>query len=156
MVTIQLLELSFTSPTLALTEAICAKDTNKNQQELLRQVPKSNLNKTLQSFLAPTTHLHIYFQAKKATPVSQQDVLTQIYLNYGYFSNMTRFDSDVSESKDQLQVILHTIYTRNNMGQKCEGNCGLWVLHEIAYLAGNSQTAPIFFCIFSPYISLII
>ena len=27
--------------------------------------------------------------------------------------------------------IWHTIYTRNNMGQKCEGNCGLWVLNEI-------------------------
>ena len=25
----------------------------------------------------------------------------------------------------------HTIYTRNNMGQKCEGDCGLWVLNEI-------------------------
>ena len=25
----------------------------------------------------------------------------------------------------------HTIYTRNNMGHKCEGNCGLWVLNEI-------------------------
>ena len=25
----------------------------------------------------------------------------------------------------------HTIYTRNNMGQKSEGNCGLWVLNEI-------------------------
>ena len=24
-----------------------------------------------------------------------------------------------------------TIYTRNNMCQKCEGNCGLWVLNEI-------------------------
>ena len=22
-------------------------------------------------------------------------------------------------------------YSRNNMGQKGEGNCGLWVLHEI-------------------------
>jgi hypothetical protein len=22
-------------------------------------------------------------------------------------------------------------YTRNNMGQKCGGNCGLWVLHEM-------------------------
>ena len=29
------------------------------------------------------------------------------------------------------QEDLHTIYTRNNMGQKCEGNCGLWVLNEI-------------------------
>ena len=27
--------------------------------------------------------------------------------------------------------LYHTTYTRNNMGQKCEGNCGLWVLHEI-------------------------
>ena len=25
----------------------------------------------------------------------------------------------------------HTTYTRNNMGLKCEGNCGLWVLNEI-------------------------
>ena len=25
----------------------------------------------------------------------------------------------------------HTIYTRYNMGQKCEGNCGLWVPNEI-------------------------
>ena len=26
---------------------------------------------------------------------------------------------------------MHTIYTRNNMGQKCEGDCGLWVLNGI-------------------------
>ena len=26
---------------------------------------------------------------------------------------------------------VHTIYSRNNMGQKCEGNWGLWVLNEI-------------------------
>ena len=25
----------------------------------------------------------------------------------------------------------HTTYSRNNMGQKCEGNCGLWVLNEM-------------------------
>ena len=24
----------------------------------------------------------------------------------------------------------HTMYTRNNMGQKCEVNCGLWVPNE--------------------------
>ena len=29
------------------------------------------------------------------------------------------------------QEMAHTIYTRNNMGQKCEGNCGLWVLNKI-------------------------
>ena len=29
------------------------------------------------------------------------------------------------------QAHFHTIYTRNNMGQKCEGNCGLWVLNKI-------------------------
>jgi hypothetical protein len=27
--------------------------------------------------------------------------------------------------------LCHTTYTRNNMGQKCEHNCGLWVLNEI-------------------------
>ena len=26
---------------------------------------------------------------------------------------------------------LHTTYSRNNMCQKCGGNCGLWVLHEM-------------------------
>ena len=25
----------------------------------------------------------------------------------------------------------HTIYIRNNVGQKYEGNCGLWVLNEV-------------------------
>ena len=25
----------------------------------------------------------------------------------------------------------HTTYSRNNMGQKCEGNIGLWVLNEM-------------------------
>ena len=25
----------------------------------------------------------------------------------------------------------HTTYTRNNMGQKCEESCGLWVLNEV-------------------------
>ena len=27
---------------------------------------------------------------------------------------------------------MHTIYTRINMSQKCEDNCGLWVLNEIS------------------------
>ena len=26
---------------------------------------------------------------------------------------------------------IHTAYSRNNIGQKCEGNCGLWVLNEM-------------------------
>ena len=30
-----------------------------------------------------------------------------------------------------MNIITHTIYTRNIMGQKCEGNCGLWVLNKI-------------------------
>ena len=30
-----------------------------------------------------------------------------------------------------LTLHSHTIYIRNNMGQECEGNCGLWVLNEI-------------------------
>ena len=32
----------------------------------------------------------------------------------------------------KLQRFVSTwTYSRNNMGQKCEGNCGLWVLNEI-------------------------
>ena len=30
-----------------------------------------------------------------------------------------------------LKQIAHTAYSRNNMGQKCEGNCVLWVLNEM-------------------------
>ena len=33
--------------------------------------------------------------------------------------------------KKCLDLLPHTIYTRNNIGQKCEGNCGLWVLNEM-------------------------
>ena len=34
--------------------------------------------------------------------------------------------------EENIQVIIHTTYARNNMGhQKCEGNCILWVLNEI-------------------------
>ena len=28
-------------------------------------------------------------------------------------------------------IVGHTTYIRNNMDQKCEGNCGLWVLNEM-------------------------
>ena len=28
-------------------------------------------------------------------------------------------------------IPLHTNYSRKNMGQKCEGNCDLWVVNEI-------------------------
>jgi hypothetical protein len=28
-------------------------------------------------------------------------------------------------------MIMHTTYSRNNKGQKCEGNCGLLVLNEM-------------------------
>ena len=30
-----------------------------------------------------------------------------------------------------LRVSVHTTSIRNNMSQKCEGNCGLWVLNEM-------------------------
>ena len=30
-----------------------------------------------------------------------------------------------------LEYLGHTTYTRNNMGQKCEVSCGLWVLNEM-------------------------
>ena len=31
---------------------------------------------------------------------------------------------------EELQL-RHTTYSRNDIGQKCESNCGLWVLNEI-------------------------
>ena len=37
-------------------------------------------------------------------------------------------DQDLFCPKENEHI--HTTYTRNNMGQKCEGNCGLWVLNE--------------------------
>ena len=30
-----------------------------------------------------------------------------------------------------VQLVTPLICSRNNIGQKCEGNCGLWVLNEI-------------------------
>ena len=35
------------------------------------------------------------------------------------------------QAENKTFVMAHTTYSRNNMGQKCEGNCGLWVLNEI-------------------------
>ena len=40
-----------------------------------------------------------------------------------------RLQTKVKYSKVHYKA--HTIYTRNNMGHKSEGNCGLWVLNEI-------------------------
>ena len=41
----------------------------------------------------------------------------------------------IVNSKNREQKVTffykHTTYTRNNMGQKCEGDCGLWVLNEM-------------------------
>ena len=67
-----------------------------------------------------------------------------------------------------LTFLVHTTYTRNNMGQKCEGNCDLWVLNEIiekknilkiwkksCELFGSyllKSTAPMIFFKFSGYI----
>ena len=31
----------------------------------------------------------------------------------------------------RMGITVHTAYGRNNMGQKCEGNCVLWVLNEM-------------------------
>ena len=36
-----------------------------------------------------------------------------------------------AENSQILLKITHTAYSRNNMRQKCEGNCGLWVLNEM-------------------------
>ena len=40
---------------------------------------------------------------------------------------------DILQTRRKMQLPdgKHTTFSRNNMGQKCEGNCGLWVLNEI-------------------------
>ena len=43
----------------------------------------------------------------------------------------TRANSSPAYTNLIMKITSHTIYTRNNMGQECEGNCGLWVLNEI-------------------------
>ena len=52
----------------------------------------------------------------------------------------TRFFVILCYNQDAIPVFLsgrrqpaHITYTRNNMGQKCEGDCGLWVLNEINF-----------------------
>ena len=35
--------------------------------------------------------------------------------------------SFIQMDRKNSTITAHTIYTRKNMGQKCEGNCGLWV-----------------------------
>ena len=47
------------------------------------------------------------------------------------FKCVCRFCYDYNSCKYQLTYITPSMYTRNNMGQKYEGNCGLWVLNEI-------------------------
>jgi hypothetical protein len=48
----------------------------------------------------------------------------------------------------EFEEVEHTIYTRNNMGHKYEGNCGFWVLNEMikkAYrekIVGGSHWEP--------------
>ena len=39
--------------------------------------------------------------------------------------------SDLKNLINKIGNVSHTTYTSNNMGQKCEGNCGLWVHNEI-------------------------
>ena len=61
--------------------------------------------------------------------------LHHLCFSYDWLKNWNSFF--VKTCGEQLIVyralVLHTIYTRNNMGQKCEGNCGLWVRNEIIF-----------------------
>ena len=90
------------------------------------------------------------------------------YVNIDIYSYLSTYRKFLCHSHTK-----NTTYTRNNMSQKCEGNCGLWVLNEIikniypenlsgngldwlCYLAGNSKTAPtIFFQIFRIFFKII-
>ena len=44
---------------------------------------------------------------------------------------MKEYKKDYKLFLQPQSMPFHTIYTRNNMGQKCKGNCGLWVPNEI-------------------------
>ena len=50
------------------------------------------------------------------------------------FSNVTsnlNYQSQAAFKSFYKGLIMLTTYSKNNMGQKCEGNCGLRVLKEI-------------------------
>ena len=47
------------------------------------------------------------------------------------FMNNNRKNSTSSRNRNYSIEIEDTACSRNNMGQKCEGNCGLWVLNEM-------------------------
>ena len=57
----------------------------------------------------------------------------------GSVNNFGRSDDDIlyvvsclTWTKNlECYLLSHTAYSRNKMGQKCEDNCGLWVLNEI-------------------------
>ena len=49
-----------------------------------------------------------------------------------YFYTFNHFYSNLQKEQKSTNLLrTHTIYIRNYMGQKCEGNCGLCVLNEI-------------------------
>ena len=48
------------------------------------------------------------------------------YVNIDIYSYLSTYRKFLCHSHTK-----NTTYTRNNMSQKCEGNCGLWVLNEI-------------------------
>ena len=56
------------------------------------------------------------------------DIIQLFSANSTIGANFRPFKHDCIFSSEYT---VHTIYSRNNMGQKCEGNCGLWVLNEI-------------------------
>ena len=63
------------------------------------------------------------------SPVS--NVGDQSLALYGQTNENSENIRKTERKKMEILEIKHTIYSRNNMRQKCGGNCGLWVLHEI-------------------------
>ena len=78
---------------------------------------------------------------------------------------LTMFLRAKNEQENCQKFYIHTTYSWNIKWQKCAGISGMWVLNEIiqknmkkivgavwkCYLAGNFQTAPTIFFIFSGY-----
>ena len=61
------------------------------------------------------------------TTVKDKELECGLALDY----NSSFYDGVHKNKQARDRNHLHTTYTRNNMDQKCEGNCGLWVLNEM-------------------------
>ena len=60
----------------------------------------------------------------------ERDIYSELLSRYSHKT----FKCQIHENNvvKNLTSFLHTTYSRSNIGQECEGNCGLWVLNEMS------------------------